>query len=138
MKKILAVLMILLVMAIVGISGRISSESDTSKPSINVTNVKAAPGEYGMHDVSGQIVPDKDIDYLEVQAIWYDSGGAVIATSPLLWNVNDAKAGQVYKFKGGTSLYQKGTPAKVDILIFDSVFSGGDTSKAIYKTTLNL
>ena len=137
MKKILPVVVILLVLGIVGISGCTSS-GDSTAGSINVTNVKATPGGYGMYEVSGQIVPDKDISYLEVHAVWYDSSGAVIETSPLLWNVNDAKAGQVYKFKGSDSLYQKGTPAKVDIFIFDSVFSGGDTSKAVYNTTLDL
>jgi hypothetical protein len=71
-------------------------------------------------------------------AIWYDSSGAVIESSPLIWNVNNAEANQVYKANGEDSLYQKGTPTKVELYVFDSVFSGGDTSKAIYHQTVNL
>lgn len=91
-----------------------------------------------MYSVSASITPSKHMDYLEMVAIWYDSSGAVIETSPLLWNVNDAQAGQVYKAKGQDSLYQKGTPVKVNIYIFDSAFSGGDVSNAIYNKTINL
>ena len=73
-----------------------------------------------------------------MDAVWYDSSGAVIQTSNLLWNVDNAQAGQVYKASGEDSLYQKGTPVKVDIYVFDSIFGGGDTSQSIYNQTVTL
>ena len=138
MKNIAILGIVAMVLLVVGVSGCTSSGTDSGQPAINVTNLKVASTGYGFYSVSGKIVPNKDIDYLEAHAIWYDSSGAVIETSPLLWNINNAKKGQVYKFKGEDSLYQKGTPAKVDVLIFDSPFSGGDTSSAIYKKTITL
>ena len=121
---------------VIAVSGCTSSQNTTQTSPINVTNVTAGPGDFGMYTVTATITPNKNLNYLEMVAIWYDSSGAVIETSNLLWNVNDAQAGQVYKAKGEDSLYQKGTPAKVKIYFFDSVFSGGDTSKAIFVQTV--
>lgn len=140
LKNISLVLGVLIVLAVVGISGCTSSGNSTSdQPSkINVTNVTVKSSGYGFYDINAVIVPNKDISYLEMATVWYDSSGAVIETSPLVWNINDAQAGQVYKVKGSDSLYDKGTPAKVDVYIFDAPFSGGDTSNAIYHTTVNM
>jgi len=134
------ILLILMVVAVSGCtsSGDNSTSGSSAQSEINVSNVSVSSEGYGSYDINAVITPTKNIDYLEMAAVWYDSSGAVIETTPLAWNVNNAAAGQVYKAKGMDDLYNKGTPAKVDIFIFDSVFSGGDTSKAIYKKTLNL
>ncbi len=134
---------ILLILAIVSISGCTSSDSSKSGSSvvqseINVTNVSVTSSGDGFYNINAVITPTKNIDYLEMAAIWYDSSGAVIESSPMIWNVNNAQANQVYKANGEDSLYQKGTPTKVDLYVFDSVFSGGDTSNAIYHITVNL
>jgi hypothetical protein len=70
--------------------------------------------------------------------IWYDASGAVLNKDPLAWNINNAKAGQTIKATGNGMLTGDESPAKVDVLIFDSVFSDGDESSAIYKTTLEV
>src|SRR5664280_1370973 len=134
---------ILLILAVLAISGCTSSNNSTSGSSggqseINVTNVSVTSSGDGFYNINAVIIPTKNIDYLEMAAIWYDSSGAVIESSPLIWNVNNAQTNQVYKANGEDSLYQKGTPTKVDLYVFDSVFSGGDTSKAIYHQTVNL
>jgi len=134
---------ILLILAVVAISGCTSSNNSTSgsygaQSEINVTNVSVTSSGDGFYNINAVIIPTKNIDYLEMAAIWYDSSGAVIESSPLIWNVNNAQANQVYKANGEDSLYQKGTPTKVELYVFDSVFSGGDTSKAIYHQTVNL
>jgi len=133
---------ILLILMVVAVSGCTSSGNNTSASSaqseINVSNVSVSSQGYGSYDINAVITPTKNIDYLEMAAVWYDSSGAIIQSTPLIWNVNNAEAGQVYKANGEDSLYQKGTPVKVDIYIFDSVFSGGDTSNAIYNETVNL
>ncbi len=142
MKKFMILGSILVILAVVTISGCTSSGNTTSggnsQPEISVANVSVSSSGYGFYDINAVITPNKNIDYLEMAAVWYDSSGAVIETTPLAWNVNNAAAGQVYKAKGQASLYNQGSPSKVDIFIFDSVFSGGDTSKAIYNKTLNL
>ena len=133
------ILLILIIGSAVAISGCTSSGNSTSQSAskINVTNITVKSSGYGFYDINAVIVPNQNMNYLEMATVWYDSSGAVIETSPLVWNVNDAQAGQVYKVKGSDSLYEKGTPAKVDVYIFDSAFSGGDTSNAIYHQTVN-
>lgn len=126
---------LLLILVVVAVSGCTNSGTTTQTP-INVTNVTAGPSDFGMYTINAAITPNMNINYLEMVAIWYDSSGAVIDTSSLLWNVNNAQAGQVYKAKGQDSLYQKGQPSKVEIYFFDSVFNGGDTSKAVYHQTV--
>ncbi len=142
MKKIIAggILLILAIVAISGCTSSYSSKSGSSdvQSEINVTNVSVTSSGDGFYNINAVITPTKNIDYLEMAAIWYDSSGAVIESSPMIWNVDNAQANQVYKASGEDSLYQKGTPTKVDLYVFDSVFSGGDTSKAIYHQTVNL
>lgn len=95
------------------------------------------PSGLGNYGVNGRLVPNQDMDYIEVHAAWYGSNGIVIEKSPSLWNVSNARKGLEYQFSAYDLVNNKGTPVKADILIFDSV-STGDASKAIYKTTLNL
>ena len=130
---------IFLVLVVVAVSGCVSSGDTTntsSQPVINVTNVTVTSEGDGFYDLNAAITPSKNMDYLEMDAIWYDSSGAVVQTSNLLWNVNDAKAGQVYKATGSDTT--SGKPAKVEVYFFDSVFNGGDASDAIYNKTINL
>jgi len=139
LKNISLVLGVLIVLSVVGISGCTSSGNSTSdQAKINVTNLTVKSTGYGSYDINAVVVPNKNIGYLEMATVWYDSSGAVIEQSPLVWNINNVTAGQVYKVTGMDSLYDKGTPAKVDVYIFDSVFSGGDTSNAIYHATVNM
>ena len=105
---------------------------------ITVKNLKVTSGGYGDYDVTGEIIPNSDMDYLEMALTWYDSSGAVIEKDPMVWNINNVKAGQTLKVDGSSYISDKGTPAKVDVLIFDSSLSGGDDSNAIYKQTLTV
>lgn len=133
MKKEGLILGILLLLAVVVISG---CTSTGDKNSINVTNLKAFSEGYGSYAVTCDIVPQKDISYLEMVLVWYDSSGAVIDRTSLAWNINDAKAGQTIRAKGQGFFYQKGTPTKVQVLIFDSGFSGGSEQGNIFNQTI--
>lgn len=128
----------ILILIVVVISGCTSSTGG-SKNSISVSNVQAVDNSYGssgFYDVTADIVPKQNIGYLQMSVTAYDSSGAVIEKTPMAWNYNDAVAGQTIKAKGMVSLYQKGTPVKMDVMISDT-FSN-DPSNAIYKTTINL
>lgn len=135
MNKKVLILGILAILAVVIISGCTSSGN---KNSVNVTNLKAFGEGYGMYYVTCDIVPKQDTSYLEMVLVWYDASGAVIERSPLAWNINDAKAGQTIKARGTASLYQKGSPAKVQVLLFDSSFSGGSDKGNIYNQTIHV
>ena len=94
---------------------------------------------YGEYTVKAVMIPNKNIDYLEMVAISYDKSGAVIDRSPLVWNTNDAKQGQVYKVTGSVFLESSsGKPVKMDILMFDSPFGGGSEEGNIYKKTVKV
>lgn len=148
-NKLVIGLVVLLIMGIVAISGCTDSGTSSSsngtseaesasESSLNVTNVKVVSEGYGMYKVKAKVVPDKDYSYLEMVLIWYDSSGAVIDKNPLAWNINDVSAGQTLKVTGNGMLTGDEKPAKVDVLFFDSVFSGGDVSGAIYKKTIEV
>ena len=120
-----------------------TSHSSSASPApqsnaITVQNLKVTSGGYGDYDVTGTITPNKDMNYLEMTLTWYDSSGAVIEKDPLAWNINSVKSGQTLKVDGTSYIGDKGTPAKVDVLIFDSTLSDGDESSAIYKQTLTV
>jgi hypothetical protein len=145
-KNLLLILLVLIVGSVVFVSGCTSSGNTTTSSNgsttpanaLTVENLKVVSQGYGMYDIKATITPNKDISYLEMVAIAYDSSGAIIEKDPLLWNTNDAKAGQKYKVTGMMSITGNEEPAKVDILIFDSAFSGGDEAGNIYKQTVTV
>ena len=108
MKKWGLIAGVLIIAAIVAVSGCTSSGNNTTSSNgattasnaINVENLKVVSQGYGSYDVKATITPNKDISYMEMVAIAYDSSGAVIERSPLVWNTNDAKSGQKYKVTG--------------------------------------
>lgn len=149
-KKISVVTLALLVLAVVMVSGCTSSDtaSNSTKSTsgqssgtanaLTVENLKIVSQGYGSYDIKADITPNKDFSYLEMVTIAYDSSGAVIEKSPLVWNINDAQAGQKYKVTGMMYISGNEKPAKVDVLIFDSVFSSGDEEGYLYKKTVTV
>ncbi len=147
-NKLVIGVVVLLIMGIVAISGctdsgsssngTSDSSSASSDSSLNVTNLKVVSEGYGMYKVKATVTPDKDYDYLEMVLIWYDASGAVIDKNSLAWNINDVTSGQTLKVTGNGMLTGDENPAKVDVLFFDSVFSGSDVSGAIYKETIEV
>lgn len=136
-KSFMTVLVVLLVAGVVTISG-CTSNSGNNTPPVNVTDVTVKNSGYGSYNVMGTITPSKDYSYLEIVIKWYDAQGNVIERSSLAWNTNDAKAGEPIKFDAMSYLSEGSSPTKFDLMVFDSAFSGGDDSDAIYKTTLNI
>ena len=106
-----------------------------------IDGVKALNDALSSSNIHAQIFgrpSNNDMDYLEMTLTWYDSSGAIIEKDPLVWNINNVKFGQTLKVDGSSYISDKGTPAKVDVLIFDSALSDGDESSAIYKDTLTV
>lgn len=136
-KSFMTVLVVLLVAGVVTISG-CTSNSGNNTPPVNVTDVTVKNSGYGSYNVMGTITPSKDYSYLEIVIKWYDAQGNVIERSSLAWNTNDAKAGEPIKFDATSYISEGSSPTKFDLMVFDSAFSGGDDSDAIYKTTLNI
>lgn len=138
MKNILMTLVVIMLVAgVVAISG-CTSNSNNNTPPVNVTGITVKNSGYGSYTVTGTITPSKDISYLEIALKWYDAQGNVVERTSLAWNTNDAKAGEPIKFDALSVINEDNKPVKFDLMVFDSVWSGGDESEAIYKTTMNI
>jgi hypothetical protein len=134
MKKMGLLLGVLVIAAVVAISGCTSTTTNSSQ--LKVGNISVTgPDDIGEYSVNTTITPSQDYNYLEMDLTWYDSSGTVI-DSGLAWNVNNANSGQTYQANGQSDLYQKGTPTKVDVLIYDS--PGASSSDLIYNATVNI
>ncbi|NYB53063.1 MAG: hypothetical protein HVN35_10975 [Methanobacteriaceae archaeon] len=135
MKKVGLIWGVVAILLVVAVSGCTSSGN---KNSVNVSNLQVSNQGYGMYYVTCDIVPNQDMSYIEMVLVWYDANGAVIERTPLAWNINDAKAGQTIKARGMSSLYDKETPAKVQVMLFDSAFAGGSEKGNIFQQTINV
>jgi len=138
-KKIVGGVVILVLLVIIIAAASSGSGSNTqSQPPLNVSNISVTSQGYGMYSVNTKVVPNKDFSYLEMAVIFYDSDGAVVGTSPVAWNVDNAKQGQTYKVQGTATANTGTSPKKASVFFFDSVFSGGDTSSAIWAQNVTL
>lgn len=138
-KKLIGGVVVLVLLVIIVAAASSGSGSNTqSESQLNVSNISVSSQGYGMYEVNTKVVPNKDFSYLEMAAIFYDSDGAVVGTSPLVWNVDNAKQGQTYKIQGTATANSGSSPTKVSVFFFDSVFSGGDTSSAIWSQNVTL
>lgn len=134
-----------IVLLVVAMSGCVSNDNNSSNASasssasqISFTNVSVTSDGYGSYTIKGNLIPTKNMDYVEMVAVWYDTSGAVINQDPLSWNSNNLVSGQVYRVNGMSDLYNSGKPSKVTLYFFDSPFSGGDYSSAFYSHTVNI
>lgn len=142
-KKLIIGLICIFAIAIVGIGlalggGDNSSSESEDQQTLNVSNLRISSQGYGMYDIKGTLVPDKDYSYLEMVVVWYDSSGAIIDKSPLAWNMNDIKEGNAIKFSGSGYIQGDEKPSRAEVYFFDSVFSGGDLSSAIFNQSVEL
>ncbi len=115
-----------------------SMSPSTPQTTLKISDLSMQSEGYGIYSVSGTITPDKDYNYLEMVVVFYDDSGAVIDKSPLVWNMNDIQKDQIVKMNGNAYVNSNSAPAKAEIYIFDSAFSGGDLSDAIYNQTVTM
>lgn len=134
-KKLIIIVLLLIILFI--IIGALSSPSTTTEPTLSLTNLAITSTGYGGYDVSGDLVASQDYDYLEIVTVYYDDQGTILQQDPLTWNMNDVKANQNIKVSG-TAYVDSGTPTRAEIYVFDSPFSGGDLSTAIYSQNVTL
>ena len=120
------------------IVGSTSQDKNTTpKSTISVSDLAISSGGYGGYEFSCKVVPDKDYNYLEAQVIFYDSSGAVIDKSPLVWNMNDVHANQTIKASGHAYVSGDNSTAKAKVLFFDKSLSNQE-SDAIYTQEVTM
>ena len=135
-KKIGIIVGVVLAIVVLAVIAMALSGPSTPDSTITVNNLKATTDGYGLYEITGTLIPDKDYDYLEMVVVFYDSSGAIIEKNPLAWNMNGITEGQSIKINGIASVPTSETPAKAEVYFFDSVFSGDDLDSAIYQETL--
>lgn len=139
-KKAISIIVVCCIgLIIIGlIVGSFSSDKNTSPDTtIEVSNLAISSSGYGGYDVTCKLIPDKDYNYLEAQVIFYDSDGAVIDKSPLVWNMNDVKQNQTIKVSGNAYISGDNTPAKAKVLFFDKSLSN-EEADAIYTQEVTM
>lgn len=139
-KKAISIIVVCCIgLIIIGlIVGGFSSDKNTSPDAtIKVDDIAISSSGYGGYELTCKLVPDKDYNYLEAQVIFYDSDGAVIDKSPLVWNMNDVKANQTIKVSGSAYVSGDNTPTKAKVLFFDSSL-GTEESDAIFTQEVNV
>ena len=114
-----------------------SAGTNTSDNTVNlqVSNLKIVSEGYGLYSVTGNLVPDQDYDYLEMQVIYYDASGTILDKDSLAWNMVDIKEGQNIKITGSSYCSEK--PSKAVVLIFDSSIDT-DEDNAIYRQEITM
>lgn len=136
-KRVIAVIVIVFVVGLVVFVSGCTSDTSKNDPVVNVTDVKVVSEKYGGYACTCTITPNKDIDYVEMVAKWYDDSGALINTSSLLWNVRNVKAGQVVKARGTDYISNNEKPVKVQVFLFNHPFHN-DESDAIFNQEIVL
>ncbi len=130
---------VILIIAIVGIffpNNTNSNNTTVSSPITVGSIIVNGPDDLGMYTVNATLTPNQNLNYLQMQLTWYDSSGTVIEQDPLVWNLDNPLSGQSYQANGQSDLYQKGTPVKVNVLIYDSI--AASSSDVVYNNTLNV
>ena len=136
---IIHIILVIILICILGASMVYDSAPAENETVLNVTNISITSEGYSLYTVKCDIVPLENFSYLEMQVIFYDSSGAVIGKSPLAWNINNPVANETIKASGRATTDSSSTrPARAEIYIYDSVFSGNDTSEAVYHKTVNI
>ena len=126
------------IIIVVLVGGAFFGDANTTPTTtLSVSDVAISSQGYGMYQLTGTIVPDKDYNYLEAQVIFYDSSGAVIDKNSLVWNMNDVHKNQTIKMTGSCHVSGNNAPAKAKLLIFDGSFSN-DESKAIFTQEISM
>ena len=130
---------VIFIIAIVGIffpNNTNSNNTTVSSPVTVGSIIVNGPDDVGMYTVNATITPKQNLNYLQMQLTWYDSSGTVIEQDPLAWNLDNPLSGQAYQANGQSDLYQKGTPVKVNVIIYDSI--AASSSDVVYNNTLNV
>ena len=125
-----------LIILIISISAVSAGLFNNNNSKIQVDNLKVTDDGYDMYKITCDLKANEEIDYLEMQVVFYDDSGAILEKTPLAWNMNSVPEGQTIKVDG-LSVVSSGTPAKAEVYFFDDVLSN-DLSDAIYNETVQL
>lgn len=89
---------------------------------LNVSNLQVDYEGYSMYDVTCDLTPKKDFNYLEMFVIFYDDNGAVLDKSVMAWNINNPAKDQLIKVSGNAYLTNQNVkPVRAEVFITEDV-----------------
>ena len=133
----ISLLGVLLVISLSSVSaGLLDSISTGSDSDVTVENITLKDDGYGMYKVNCDLIPKKDFNYLEMQVVFYDADGAIVGKSPLVWNMNDIKEGQLIKVTGDAFLDSDVKFSTAEVFIVDSAFD--DTNDYVFAENITM
>lgn len=116
--------------------GLIGNAQNMNKHGLIVENVSVSEEGY-LQKFTGDIIPDKNYDYLSAKIVYYDANGVVLYSQAILWNMLDVHKGEHIKMQGTSNSYDYlGKPATAKIFFFDTAVNQKE-DKALYVQTVN-
>lgn len=129
-----------IIIIFVAVGGSFSHDAEIAQKttSLEVSNITIKSNGYSMYTVSCDLTPKMDYDYLQMQVIFYDSNGAVIGKSPLVWNTNNPAKDQLIKVSGIAMTSNSNTvPARAELYFYDSALTS-DSNDAIFVKNVTI
>lgn len=110
-----------------------STESETSNLEVNdLSGTRSVDAlEDHLYGVKGELVADKDYEYLEMTVVYYDEDGTMLDQDQYAWSQSGINQGDSVEISC-ESLVSSGKAYSAKVYIFDEV-SDGDLSKAIWS-----
>ncbi len=140
MRKGRVVIVVIALVVILGVVALlVASMGSIESSNLEVSNIQISDDGYGMYNVTCDLTPHTEYSYLEMGVILYDSNGAVIGNSPLVWNMNNPTKDQLIKVAGPiVNDNENIKPARAELFFYDSAFSANDPNSAVYKVNVTI
>ena len=115
----------IIIIILVGVIGGLSYENDMNAKaqSIEITNISSDLKEsYGYYTggVQGTLKSQRDLDNVQIKAVWYSDNGAQLDQTYDTNSFTDIKANQTYKLNLPYYKSSDNKPAKVEIQVYES------------------
>ena len=115
----------IIIIILVGVIGGLSYENDmTAKAqSIEITNISSdLKVSYGYYTggIQGTLKSQRDLDNVQVKAVWYSESGAQLDETYDTGSITDVKANQTYKLNMPYYKTSDDKPAKAEIRVYES------------------
>lgn len=129
-----------IIIILVAVGGSLSHDAELAQKtsSLEVSNVTIKSEGYSMYTVSCDLTPKMNYSYLEMVVVFYDSNGAVIGKSPIVWNTNNPAKDQLIKVSGTAMTSNSNTvPARAELYFYDDALKS-DPEDAVFVKNVTI
>ena len=127
---IIAIIGVFLTVLLIG-----ASLNTTPEAPVTIKNMNVKSGDFDTYYLVGNITANKEFDYLEARAVFYDENNNTIGSCPIAWNMIDVKKGENITIDNMMVATVSGTPKMVVISFYD--YTGSDDSLVNFTVHFN-